>query len=257
MLDHSAILADLMHLKHALVRVLAVFLFLVLASFAVPLGFYTFGDYRVPLPHGGGETLSTLLMERIQADLAPEGVIFVTASPLDPFTTKATLSFVAALSVVFPLILLEVFLFVRPGLYPRERRALFCTLIAAVALFFAGAFFAYTLVIPLIFNALFAYLPTGIVPYYSIRELISLVLGLTTAISFVFLLPVTMVLLSANRLVPAHFWRAYARHAILLVLVLSAIITPDGSGISMLLLAIPILILYALGYGGSLLLSKR
>jgi len=148
-------------------------------------------------------------------------------------------------------------LFVRSALYPKEGRALAYMLFLSFVLFIAGAVFAYMLVIPLVFSALFSYLPLGIAPYYNVRELISLVVGLTFAISLIFLLPVVMVMLSKTELIPPLFWRTYARHAVLLVLLLSAIITPDGSGVSMVLLALPICVLYTAGYIGSALISVR
>lgn len=243
--------SELLYARNALIRGSFLFLFLTLVFFTVPTSLQNVRGVVVLLPSEEGKTITELAMDRIRTDLAPADVQLVTSSPLDPFTTKATLALVLAFAFAFPYFLLEFFLFIRPALYPRERKALARILILSLVLFVAGAVFAYTVVIPLIFSALFTYLPNDIAPLYNIRELISLVTGLMFSISLIFLLPVCMILLTQSRLIPSVFWLTYAKHAILLVLLLSAIITPDGSGVSMVLLALPICFLYGAGYMGS------
>jgi sec-independent protein translocase protein TatC len=111
--------------------------------------------------------------------------------------------------------------------------------------------------VPLTFNELYAFLPHGVVAYFSLREVVSLVTGFVIGCSLIFLLPLMMTLLTFAGLVPAHIWRSYARFAVLLVLILSAIITPDGSGVGMALLSLPVCALYGAGYAASTFVRRR
>jgi len=242
-------------LKNVLLRSILVFVTFALVFFAIPFALIDVRGVPIPVPQqsstDAGSTFSGFAIEHIRATLVPEGVTLVTASPLDPFTIKATVAVLAAFAIAFPYFVFETWRYFRSGLYRQERKVIALLCISSIILFSAGAIFAYLLLIPLIFNALFSYLPLDIIPYYSVKELISLVAGLMFACGILFTLPVMMVLITRFAFVPAQFWLTYARQAILITLVVSAIITPDGSGISMVLLSVPICALYSVGYAGS------
>lgn len=250
--------SELRQVRNILMRVGFCFLFFAVVFFAVPTALINVRTVEILAPTASleGKTVTERALEKIRDDLAPEGVQLVTSNPLDPFTTKATLAVVLSLLITIPYLLLEIFLFVVPALYPKERASLLWVLLLSCTLFFLGAWFAYSVIIPLIFTALFTYLPSDIAPFYNVRELIGLVVGLVFAVSLIFLLPVVMVMVSATGLIKPSFWREHARFAVLLVLLLSAIITPDGSGVSMVLLALPICLLYTVGYAGSAFVSR-
>lgn len=190
-------------------------------------------------------------IEHIQRDLLPGDTPLLALTPLDGFIAQAQVAALMGFVPAFFILLLELWFFISPGLYANERRGFAWFLLSSAALLLCGAVFAYRVLIPMIFAALFGFVPEGAVQYFAIGETIGSVVGLLFMTSFLFLIPVGMVLLSGLRLVSPSFWVAHARHAILLVLVLSAIITPDGSGVSMVLLALPVSGLYALGYGAS------
>jgi sec-independent protein translocase protein TatC len=85
-------------------------------------------------------------------------------------------------------------------------------------------------------------------PFFSLDEFVYYVFSLSIAVGIMFLLPLFMILLSMMRIIEASFWKKKWRHAILIFLVLSAIITPDGTGVSMIILFLPLAVLYFLGY---------
>jgi sec-independent protein translocase protein TatC len=95
-----------------------------------------------------------------------------------------------------------------------------------------------------------------VVPMLTVDDFISLVMSLILLTGFAFTLPVVMILLTSIKIVPAAFWKQQWRYAILLFLILSAIITPDGSGVSVMLLAVPLCILYGCGTVVSMLTEK-
>lgn len=196
-------------------------------------------------------------LERMHADLVPNGVALVGLTPLDPFVAQATVAAVLALLVALPLLLFELWRYIAPGLYPAERRALGGVVLAGVALFAFGAWFAYQVIIPATFAGLYAFTPDGLPAFYSLRDLVSLVCGMTLAVALLFELPVAMVGLARLGLVDPGFWARHARAAVLLALVASAILTPDGSGISMVLLAAPIGVLYGAGWAASTVAARQ
>src|SRR6185437_15488777 len=102
--------------------------------------------------------------------------------------------------------------------------------------------------IPVMFIGLYSFLPAGVVAYFSLNEVVSMTTGFMVGCALLFLLPLAMALLSMLGLVPPKLWADYARFAVLLVLIVSAIITPDGSGVGMMLLSVPVCALYGAGY---------
>lgn len=205
--------------------------------------------FAVPLP--GGHTTVEWALQQMRAHLVPESVSLIIINPLDSFIVQVNLAVILAIIFCAPLLLLEIWRFVSPGLYVGERLALGVFFLASLLFWAGGAAFSYFVLVPAVFGALYIYVPEGVAAYFSLRELVSLTAGLTLATSLLFLLPVGMAVLSAVGAVSPAFWRSYARHAILIALVASAIITPDGSGITMALLALPICGLYAVGWAGS------
>lgn len=237
------LLQELAYIRGALLRVTLAFLVFATAFFALPLP--------------SGESPSVWALQKMRADIVPQGVSLIITNPLDPFAAQVTLSVILALLLSLPLLLLEVWRFVAPGMYRHERLVVGGFVVAAFLFWTLGAVFAYTLLVPAVFSALYSYVPEGVLAYFSLRELVSITAGLTFGVSFLFLLPVVMTLLAALGVVGPAFWRTYARHALLLALLASAIITPDGSGVTMVLLALPIGGLYAAGYAGSVMVGAK
>ena len=231
-------LTELKLLQYALLRIVAWFFVLVL------------GFLFVTIPKVNA-TVASLAVQEMNARFVPEGATLAVFSPLDPFLTLATVAGMLAFLATIPLVFSEFWDFVAPALHPRERRMLAVGILGALGLTALGAAFSFFFLVPIVFNELFAFLPFGVEPIFGLRQLIAVTVGFTLISSLLFLLPLVMVLLTYARLVPSPFWLTYSRHAVLLTLIASAIITPDGSGVSMLLLSLPICGLYAAGYAGA------
>ena len=84
-------------------------------------------------------------------------------------------------------------------------------------------------------------------PYFSLDSFVSSVFLLTVSVGVIFLLPVVMVLLTRLSIIPHEWWWEHWRGALLTSLILSAVITPDGSGVTMAFLFIPLMLLYGIG----------
>jgi len=231
------ILKELMVLRGACVRLLGSFTFLLLAFMATPI--------------------AQSVIVRMQGDLVPQGVALVGLTPFDPFLAQATVAAALAMLLVGPLLLIEVWRYVSPGLYPDERRALGQLLWWGSALFVLGTWFSYAFIIPATFAGLYAFTPAGLQSFFSLRDLVSLVCGMTVATGFLFELPVMMMVLVRIGLLSHSFWGRYWRHAVLITVAVSAVVTPDGSGISMMLLSLPVCALYGAGWVGSGVMARH
>src|SRR3569623_205985 len=212
-------------------------------------GALTVGFLFLPVWHG--EAVTSARIEAARGSLIPAGATLAVTNPLDPFLTQATIAASLALAILIPLACIEAWIFIAPALLPRERAVFGVGLLSALLLAASGAAFAYFVLVPLMVGELYAFLPGGVGAYFSLSSVVSLVTGFMVGCALMFLLPLVMALLTLMGLVPARVWREYARVAVLLVLVASAIITPDGSGVGMILLSAPVCALYGAGYAAS------
>ncbi len=222
------------------------------------LGFFIFTSVflLVSVPWLGG-TAAEWAIEGIRVQFVPSGATLAVLGPLDAFFAQATIAALLACLFLVPMAFIELWRFVAPALTARERTALAGGLLGSLYLSAFGAYFAYVILVPVIFNELFYFVPQGVEAIFNLQKVVSLVAGFVLGCALIFLLPLMMILLSYIGLIQPRLWAAYARPAVLLVLVASAIITPDGSGVGMVLLAVPITMLYAAGYAGAELATKK
>lgn len=203
-------------------------------------------SYLVPLP--SSNTFAVFIFNRIEHDLLPQGVHLVVTSPLSGFISQVVLSLLLALVPTFPFFLYKMIQYLSPALFEHEKKAVMKFLVPLVALFIAGALFAYFVIIPLTFKLLFPYATSiGATPFFGVDEFINSVVSLMVATGVMFLLPLCMILLSFIGLVDGDFWKTKRRYALLFFLIFSAIITPDGTGVTMVLLFVPLALLYEAG----------
>lgn len=226
-----------------------------IAAFAIfSFGFewFVWREYRIPLPSFEEISLAARILTHMTEFLVPSGVTLVATNPFSAFAAQVLVSALAALVITFPFFLVRVLAYLSPALYASERRGLMFVLGFASILFAGGCAFGYFIVLPTTLHFLYGYVGAlGAVPFFSVTEFIALVVSFTFVAGICFLLPIAMVCVTAIGVVPHTFWWRSWRSALLLFLIASAIITPDGSGVSMVLLASPLSILYGVGAGVS------
>lgn len=184
--------------------------------------------------------------------LIPGGVPVVALGPVAPFVAPITMALLVALLVTFPFGLWSVVRFLRPALRSGERRALARTIVPSLILFYSGCSMAYFIIIPRTFSILYSFAaPMGVAPFFALDEFISSVFFLTISVGIAFLLPVVMAISSRLGFVPQSFWLRHWRGAIFSAILFSAVVTPDGSGITMVLLSVPLIVLYGIGAAAS------
>ncbi len=198
-------------------------------------------------PHGPFDLL--LILTGLKA--APHGIVpvkLVFTAPLEFFFTKVKLAGLGALVVTFPVLAWQLYRFVAPGLYRRERYAFLPFLIASPLLFTLGAALVYYVMLPFVlwFSLNQQIVGTGNVSVEllpKVSDYMSLVTTLLLAFGLCFQLPVVLALLGLAGIVSAGMLREGRRYAIVAVFVAAAILTPPDP-VSMISLALPICLLY-------------
>lgn len=191
---------------------------------------------------------SKFLIQKVRRDLLPADVALVSLSPADGFVSRVWVSLLLAVVATSPILILRLASFLAPALTPHERHVLAVSVLPMLGLFALGSIFAYTVIIP--FTVRFLYDVTrdiGVGQLVSLPSFVGFVAGVMTVVGILFELPVVIVGTTSAGLVSASFWSRYRRHAIIIFLVLTALVTPDGTGITMLVLAVPLVALYFLG----------
>ncbi len=168
--------------------------------------------------------------------------------------TSITVGFILA----FPFIIWEFWRFISPGLYDKEKKGARSFIVISSLLFFIGVLFGYYVVTPLSVNFLGNYEVSEMVAKnIKIGSYISIVRSSMLASGLIFELPIIMYFLTKMGLVTPQFLRKYRKHALVLVLILAAIITPPDI-ISQVIVAIPVLLLYELSiYISKVVLKKQ
>lgn len=173
------------------------------------------------------------------------------------FTMHMTSSFVVGFIAAFPYVFWEIWRFISPGLYDKEKNAAQGAVVFVSFLFLTGAAFGYYVLSPLSINFLANYqLDPTILNEFDITSYVTTLTMLVLASAIMFQLPVVVYFLSMSGIVTSKMLKEYRRHSIVVILIVSAIITPPDV-VSQLLIAMPILVLYEVGIGIAKRLEKQ
>ncbi|MEZ4981458.1 MAG: twin-arginine translocase subunit TatC [Saprospiraceae bacterium] len=159
------------------------------------------------------------------------------------FTTHLKVSFFVGLAVAFPFILWEVWRFISPGLYQKERKAARGFVFICSILFMMGMLFGYYVISPFAITFLAGYEIEGAVAVPTLASYVNYMVMFTIPVGLIFELPVLVYFLSRIGLVTPTFMRTYRRHAGVIILILAAIITPPDV-MTQFLVGLPLYVLY-------------
>lgn len=185
--------------------------------------------------------LATPLIEKL-----PKGSSLIATSLTAPFLEPVKLAFYTAVFGAMPIILYQVWAFVSPGLYKREKRFAVPLLISSVVLFYGGVAFAYYFIFPLSFAFLTGVAPQGVLPMTDISSYLSFVLIMFLAFGLAFEIPVATVLLVWTGLVKIDTLTNNRGYALLAISIIAALIAPPDA-LSMVLMGGPMYLLYECG----------
>lgn len=189
----------------------------------------------------------------------PANVNLTILHPWDGVIVEIKVAFFLAVLASAPVSAYEFSKFIGPALRPSERRIIVRVAVPVLLLFIAGVIVAHVVVLPFTFDFLYSVAARLNVdfPLLFIDDFVSFVVVFLVAFGGAFELPVVMYAVTAAGLVDAGFWRRHWRFAVIAIFVFGAIVTPDGSGVTMLLVALPMLVLYVGGYAAVAIRERR
>ena len=184
--------------------------------------------------------LLRLLME-------PAGkMTMVYLTPLEPFMVKVKVAFFAGLAVALPVILYQILAFAAPGLKGKEKRLIFPAIIAMIALFAAGVFFGYTYILAVSTKWLLAQAGELMKASVSASAYVTYAGWFLLAFGISFETPLFLLLMVRMGIITPQKLRGSWRYATIIILIISAVITPDWSPVTMAVMAFPMLFFYIL-----------
>lgn len=196
------------------------------------------------------EAVSKPLMAQL-----PAGATMIATEVASPFLTPLKASFYVAIMLAMPAVLYQIWAFVAPGLYRREKRLAVPLLISSVFLFYAGVAFAYWVIFPVMFGFFTGSAPAGVQVMTDINSYLDFVLFLFISFGAAFEVPVATVLLVLTGMVKVEMLTKNRQYVFLGAFVLGMFLTPPDV-ISQTLLAIPMYLLYEAGILLSRMLSR-
>jgi sec-independent protein translocase protein TatC len=192
--------------------------------------------------------ISIRLTFYMQESLLPEEVSLIQTAPGQAFFSQIYVSVLTGLTVSIPFITREIVAFISPAISSKTKIGLRNVFLPSVALFIGGIAFSYILVIPYVLNFLYNYGEAlNAATFLTIDNFISFVLQFFLGFGIAFQLPIVMYGISLTGAISPRFWRVNIRYAALILVIFGALITPDGSGVTMWFIAIPMLLLYLAG----------
>lgn len=186
---------------------------------------------------------------RVVSDLKPSWVKLTQLTPAEALSVQFKMGLFLTALFTMPWIAYQAWMFVAPALYHKEKALITRIVIPATVLFAAGALFAYRIILPFAIPFLYGLGgPLGVEVFLlQPDDFLDMVLIIMAAMGVAFQTPLIMWGLTGMGLVQPSFWKKYWRFAVIGFFVFGAVVTPDGSGITMVLVALPMTFLYLAG----------
>ncbi len=184
------------------------------------------------------------LLKRPLEPYLPAGAKLIYTSPAELFFTYMKVSLLAGIIVASPVIFYQLWRFVAPGLYEKERKMVWPFVFTSSGLFIAGALFCYMVVFPFMFDFFMGLSTADIVPMLKVNEYLSFSSTMLMIFGLVFETPLVLFFLAKLGLVNAQMLRKHRRYAILGIFIVAAVVSPTPDAITQTLMALPLMVLY-------------
>ncbi len=195
------------------------------------------------------------LIEWFKRPFADELIFY---SPTEALFASMKIAFLSGLVLSLPVMLYQFWKFIEPALLPKEQRwaiPLFCL---ATAFFALGLVFCNLVILPLVIKFFVSFgMDRDLTPQLGVGLFVDFNVKFMVIFGFAFELPLVLSLLARAQLISVELLVRFRKHAMLGALILSAIITPDATLFTMLLMAIPLMVLYEIGIVGARVFGRR
>lgn len=233
-LKKMSLIEHLQDLRKALIRsIIVVFLFFL-------IGFYF------------SKEIFSFLEKPVREILGGKPLAFTQIS--DPFILYLKVAFFSSIFFSFPYLMLELWIFISPALYKKEKKYAIPFVFFTVLFFYSGIFFGYHILFPVLAN-FFIKLGSSFTPIITIKEYLSFLLKVLIGTGFAFETPTIMFFLSLIKITSFKFYLKNLKYAVLFSFIFSAIITPTPDAITQTVLAIPVIFLYFIGMVSSIFIN--
>ena len=243
------IFRNLQEIRERLTRVLILFSVLVALFLVVRIQTLSVFGHAFPFLYPSiYHNLSTQFLVIIEHHVLPKGTTVFVLKPADGVVANLDISMFLALIFTMPLIVKELGEFLGPAMKKREKDALRSVIVPATLLFTAGAVIGLWYVAPPLFDIFNGYdVGLGAASTLSLMSFLSFLIVYTVSFGISFEVPVFMVGLTRTGIVSAKFWKDHWRHSIIGALIFGMIFSPGVIGFTMVIMALPIIILYVGG----------
>jgi len=191
------------------------------------------------------------LMERpiitaLEQNHLPTKLVYL--NPTEPFNIYLKIGLIAGIFVSCPVVLYQVWMFISPGLYRKEKKYVVPFMVSTITLFVCGGLFGYKIVYPAALNFLINF-GKQFQPMITIGEYTSLFLSIILGMGLIFEMPILVFFLSLMGIISAGFMLKNFRYSILVIFIVAAIVTPTTDILNMCIFAAPMIALYAVSIG--------
>ncbi len=187
------------------------------------------------------------IMDVLKRNGLPEKLVYMT--PVEPFNLYLKVSALAGLFITSPYVLYQVWLFISPGLYRKEKKYAIPFMVSTIFLFVAGGYFGYKLVYPAALDFFIGKMGTQFTPMINIHEYTDLFLTIILGLGLVFQLPIVIFFLALMGVVSAGWMWRNVRYAVLGIFIVAGALAPTPDIGSMVIFASPMLVLYVASIG--------
>jgi sec-independent protein translocase protein TatC len=202
------------------------------------------------------DDIFNFIMRPLQAMLPP-GQTLIYTEPTEAFMLQVKIAIIAGLVIASPLVMTQVWLFIAPGLYVHEKKWAIPFIAMSTVCFVGGAAFSHYVVFPLTWR-FFTSFTTDILTFMPrIQPAFSIYLRLLLAFGVVFQMPTIVLFLARMGVLTARFMIRNIKYAILGIVIISAVVTPDGGGVSLVAMSGPLILLYIFSIGLAWVFGKK
>src|ERR1700756_865110 len=192
------------------------------------------------------EVMQRPIMQALRNNGLSEKLVYL--NPTEPFNLYLKIAALAGLFLTSPFVLYQVWMFISPGLYRKEKKYVVPFMVSTITLFACGGYFGYKIVYPAALNFLINF-GKQFQPMITIGEYTQLFLSIILGMGLIFEMPILVFFLSLMGIVsPGFMWKNF-RYAILVIFIVAAIITPTTDILNMCIFAAPMVALYAVSIG--------
>src|SRR5688572_14850913 len=200
--------------------------------------------------------LFDFIMVPMQAMLPP-GQTLIYTDPSEAFFLQIKIGLLAGLILASPVVFSQVWLFIAPGLYSHEKKLAIPFVVMSTVFFALGAAFSHYLVFPIVWQFFVSFTNSYLTFTPRVEPAFSMYLRLILALGLTFELPTIVLFLAKMGLVTPRFMIRNFKYAVMIIIVASAVLSPDGGGVGMLAMGGPVVVLYVFSIGLAWVFGKK